>query len=205
MRQDSSHLIIPGDPDLLEPFLLKRKNNGLRININHIGEEVLGEQEALSRLNIYLADLKNPAVEYVSVKISTIFSQINPLAFDHCVDILSQRLAQLYRTADSHKFVRPDGTRISKFVNLDMEAYRDLELTAAAFRRTLAQAEFKHTSAGMALQAYLPDSYHILKDITTWARKRVAAGGSSVKIRIVKGANMEMECFEAAISCHPSN
>ncbi len=52
--------------------------------------------------------------------------------------------------------------------------------------------------AGMALQAYLPDSYHILKDITTWARKRVAAGGSPVKIRIVKGANMEMELVESA-------
>jgi len=199
MRQDSSHLIIPGEPEVLETFLLKRKNKGLRVNINHIGEEVLGEQEALSRLNIYLADLKNPVIEYVSVKISTIFSQINPLAFDHCVGILSQRLAELYRTADSHKYARSDGTRVSKFVNLDMEAYRDLEMTAEAFRRTLAQEEFKHTSAGMALQAYLPNSYHILKDITAWARKRVAAGGSPVKVRIVKGANMEMECFEAAV------
>ncbi len=81
MRQDSSHLIIPGEPDVLESFLQNRKNKGLRVNINHIGEEVLGEQEALSRLNMYLADLKNPAIEYVSVKISTLFSQINPAGF----------------------------------------------------------------------------------------------------------------------------
>jgi RHH-type proline utilization regulon transcriptional repressor/proline dehydrogenase/delta 1-pyrroline-5-carboxylate dehydrogenase len=199
MRQDSSHLIIPGEPDALESFLLKRKSNGLRININHIGEEVLGEQEALSRLNMYLADLRNPAIEYVSVKISTLFSQINPLAFDYGVSILTQRLSKLYRTAGNHKYVRNDGTRVSKFVNLDMEAYRDLEMTAEAFIRTLEQNEFKHTSAGMALQAYLPDSYYILKNITAWARKRVAASGSPVKIRIVKGANMEMERFEAAI------
>ncbi len=51
----------------------------------------------------------------------------------------------------------------------------------------------------MALQAYLPDSYYILKNITAWARRRVVAGGSPVKIRIVKGANMEMERFESAI------
>ena len=51
----------------------------------------------------------------------------------------------------------------------------------------------------MALQAYLPDSYHILHQITAWARKRVAGGGSPIKIRIVKGANMDMEKIEAAI------
>ena len=199
MRRDSSHLIIPGEPDALASVLQNRKNKGLRININHIGEEVLGEQEALSRLNMYIEDLKNPATEYVSVKISTIYSQLNPLAFDHCVGILCQRLSELYRTADSHKFVGQDGSRVSKFVYLDMEAYRDLEMTAAAFTRTLEQDEFKHTFAGMALQAYLPDSYHILHDITAWARRRVAAGGSPVKVRIVKGANMEMERFEAAV------
>ena len=113
--------------------------------------------------------------------------------------VLTQRLAELYRAADSHKFVGKDGTRVSKFVYLDMEAYRDLEMTAAAFKGTLGQEEFKHTFAGMALQAYLPDSYHILKDLTAWARKRVDAGGSPVKVRIVKGANMEMECFESAV------
>jgi len=199
MRQDSSHLIIPGEPDELASVLQSRRNKGLRININHIGEEVLGEQEALSRLNMYIEDLKNPAIEYVSVKISSIFSQINPLAFDHCVGILCQRLSELYRAADSYKFVGQDGTRSSKFVYLDMEAYRDLEMTAAAFTSTLEQDEFKHTFAGMALQAYLPDSCHILHDITAWARKRVAAGGSPVKVRIVKGANMEMESLEAAV------
>ena len=199
MRQDSSHLIIPGEPDLLALFLQKRKNKGLRVNINHIGEEVLGEDEARTRLNMYIRDLKNPAIEYVSVKISTLFSQLNPLAFDHCVSILAERLAQLYRTADSHKYERHDGTQVSKFVNLDMEAYQDLEMTAAAFRHTLDQNEFKHTFAGMALQAYLPDSFQILKDITAWARKRLDAGGSPVKVRIVKGANMEMESFEAAV------
>lgn len=199
MRHDSSHLIIPGEPAELESFLENRKKQGLGININQIGEEVLGEQEALSRLSMYLDDLKNPSIEYISVKISNIFSQINPLAFEQCVSILTQRLSKLYRAADSHKFVRRDGPRVRKFVYLDMEAYRDLEMTAAAFMGTLGQKEFKHTFAGMALQAYLPDSYLILKDITAWARRRVDAGGSPVKIRIVKGANMEMECFESAV------
>ncbi|MCP4751822.1 MAG: aldehyde dehydrogenase family protein, partial [Proteobacteria bacterium] len=81
------------------------------------------------------------------------------LAFEHTVDILTERLSRLYRTAKSHRFVRRDGTRVPKMVNLDMEEYRDLEITDEAFRRTLDRAEFRDYSAGIALQAYLPDAY----------------------------------------------
>ncbi len=84
-----------------------------------------------------------------------------------------------------------------------MEAYRDLPLTAAAFTRTLDQSEFKGFSAGMALQAYLPDSFAMLQEITAWARRRVEDGGRPVKIRIVKGANMEMERIESALQGWP--
>jgi RHH-type proline utilization regulon transcriptional repressor/proline dehydrogenase/delta 1-pyrroline-5-carboxylate dehydrogenase len=199
MRQDSSHMIIPGERETLEAFLHKRRRQGIKTNINHIGEEVLGEEEADARLRLYLNDLKNPAVEHISIKISTIFSQIQPLAFDHTVDILQKRLSELYRAAAETEFVRQDGTRVQKFVHLDMEAYRDLAITTAAFMRTLDQTEFKSITAGMALQAYLPDSYHILQEIAAWSRERVAGGGSPVKIRIVKGANMEMEQLEAAL------
>ena len=199
MRMDSSHAVIPGETDAFHMYLQKRKRQGVRVNINHLGEAVLGEEEARTQLHQYLRDLKNPNIEYISIKISTIFSQILPLAFDHSVNIISERLAELYRTATTHYFTRADGSRVPKFVNLDMESYRDLVITAAAFMQTLDRSEFKHFSAGMALQAYLPDSYPMLQKITAWARKRVDAGGSPVKIRIVKGANMEMEKVEAAI------
>ena len=199
MRRDSNHMIIPGEAKPLNAYLQKRKNQGLRVNINYIGEEVVGEQEAFSRLGLYLKALKNPAIEYISVKVSTIFSQIQPLAFDHTVDILKKRLSELYRSAAAHRFVRDDGSKVKKFVNLDMESYRDLAVTTQAFIRTLDQEEFSHHHAGMALQAYLPDSYQVLQQITAWARKRVADGGSPIKIRIVKGANMEMEKIESAI------
>ena len=199
MRKDSRHAIIPGEIDALQAYLRKRKSQGVCVNINHLGEAVLGEEEARTQLQQYRNDLNNPDIEYVSVKISTIFSQILPLAFDHSVDMVSKRLAELYRAAASHHFSKPDGRRVPKFVNLDMESYRDLAITAAAFMRTLDRSEFKHYSAGMALQAYLPDSFGMLAEITSWARRRVAAGGSPVKIRIVKGANMEMEKVEAAI------
>ena len=137
MRHDSSRAIIPGEPEVLHAHLQKRKKQNIRMNINHLGEAVLGEEEAKVRLQTYLEDLKNPEIEYISVKLSTIYSQIQTLAFEHTVNILVERLSQLYHTASTHYFERRDGTRVQKFVNLDMEEYRDLEITYHTFRRTL--------------------------------------------------------------------
>jgi RHH-type proline utilization regulon transcriptional repressor/proline dehydrogenase/delta 1-pyrroline-5-carboxylate dehydrogenase len=199
MRGSSSRAIIPGEQDALHAHLQKRKKQGVRMNINHLGEALLGEKEARRRLDTYIADMKNPEIEYISVKISTIYSQILPIAFDHTVQTLKERLSELYSVAAENFFVRSDGTKVPKFVNLDMEEYRDLDITKTAFMETLDQAQFKNYSAGIVLQAYLPDSYDIQKELTEWAKKRVAAGGSPIKIRIVKGANMEMEQVESAI------
>ncbi len=199
MRENSSRAIIPGEAEALHAHLAKRRDQGVRMNINHLGEAVLGEGEARRRLETYLEDLKNPAIEYISVKISTIYSQIQPLAFEQTVDILVERLSRLYWTAKENVFVRKDGTRVPKFVNLDMEEYRDLPITVAAFIRTLEQEAFFDYSAGIVLQAYLPDSHPIQKKLTEWAKERVARGGAPIKLRIVKGANMEMELVESAI------
>lgn len=204
MRHDSSRAIIPGEPEALRSHLHLRKQQGVRMNINRLGEAILGEAEARHRLATYIDDLKNPDIEYISVKISTICSQIQSLAFEHTVTRLTRRLSRLYATAKDHLYVHSDGSSVPKFVNLDMEEYRDLEITAAAFTGTLDQDEFKTYSAGIVLQAYLPDSFALQKKLTAWARVRVEKGGSPIKIRIVKGANMEMEQQEAALHNWPA-
>ena len=158
-----------------------------------VGEAILGEEEARTRLETYLKDLRSPEIEYISVKISTIYSQIESLAFEHTLTVLQRRLTRLYQAAMDNTFTRHDGTQVPKFVNLDMEEYRDLEITTQAFVRTLDQEELKDYSAGIVLQAYLPDSFVMQQKLTAWARNRVRHGGSPVKIRIVKGANLEME------------
>jgi RHH-type proline utilization regulon transcriptional repressor/proline dehydrogenase/delta 1-pyrroline-5-carboxylate dehydrogenase len=203
MRADSRHVIIRGEKEPFGAYLGRRRGEGVRVNINHLGEEVLGDEEALAHMATYLADLRNPQVESIAVKISTVCAQIHPLPFEQTVDRISTRLAQLYREAAAQVFLHPDGTRTPKSVTLDMEAYRDLGLTAAAFMRTLDRPEFLHLFAGMALQAYLPDSLAVLQEIAAWARRRVDAGGSPIKIRIVKGANMEMELIESALQGWP--
>ncbi len=203
IRKDSRRTIVPGEKAPFMAHLAKRKAEGVRMNINHIGEAVLGEAEAKHRLKSYLADLENPSIEQISIKISTIYSQIQLLAFDQTIDALVERLTTVFRVARDHSFTKADGTTKPKFVNLDMEEYRDLDLTAAAFMKTLSLEEFKTLEAGIVLQAYVPDSYNKMKELTAWARDRVAAGGAPMNIRIVKGANMEMEQVESSLMNWP--
>src|SRR6185503_7089103 len=61
----------------------------------------------------------------------------------------------------------------------------------------------EQASAGIALQAYIPDSARVQRELNEWARRRVAAGGAPITIRIVKGANMEAERVEASLRDWP--
>ncbi len=198
MRSSSSRAIIPGEKKALHRHLEKRRKQGVRMNINHLGEAVLGEAEAHRRLETYIGDMKDPDVEYISVKISTLYSQISSLAFEHTVSIMVERLSEIFRVAKENYFVRENGETVPKIVNMDMEEYRDLDITYEAFIRTLDREEFRDYSAGLVLQAYLPDAYRMQQNLTRWAIKRVDAGGAPVKLRIVKGANLEMERLESS-------
>ncbi len=199
MRKETSKVILPGEDKQLTHHMKQRKKEHVRVNLNHLGEAILGEDEAKKRLQIYIEDLEKPDVEYISVKISTICSQLNLLAWQDTLEVLSQRLKRLYRTAQNNFYTRTDGTKIPKFVNLDMEEYRDLFLTVDLFQSVLNDPEFFNYSAGIVLQGYLPDSYLMQQKLTKWARERTAKGGAPIKIRIVKGANLAMESVEASL------
>ncbi len=203
LRKTTSKVILPGERSALSKHMAKRRAEGVRLNLNNLGEAILGEEEAVKRLNVYLRALEREDVEYVSIKISTIFSQINILDWDHTLAVLSDRLRQLYRKSREHKFKKADGTEIVKFVNLDMEEYRDLHITKELFKRVLDEEEFLDYSAGIVLQAYIPDSYPIFQELTEWAIKRKERGGSFVKVRIVKGANLAMEQVESSLHHWP--
>ncbi len=203
MQHETANVVLPAERELLTQHLAARQREGVRMNLNFLGEALLGEDEATHRLEKYLEALQLPEVEVLSVKISTIYSQINPVAREHTLRVLCDRLELLYREAAHLKFTRPDGTHVSKFLYLDMEEYRDLHLTAQAFMRTLDRPGLKNVGAGIALQAYIPDSARVQREINEWARRRVAAGGAPVTIRLVKGANMEMERVEVVLRDWP--
>lgn len=72
-----------------------------------------------------------------------------------------------------------------------MEEYKDIELTSEAFKEAI--AKYLDYEAGIVLQAYIPDSFKYLQDLVEFSKQRVENGGKPIKIRFVKGANMEAE------------
>lgn len=189
LRRDVKDIVIYGEEEPLIEHIKKRKEEGTRVNVNVIGEIVLGEAEADERVEKYIKILNNPHIDYISIKISTLFSQINPLAHDWSVEQISNKLQKIYDVALEE----------NKFVNLDMEEYKDVSLTIDVFKKTLSQERFKSLHAGIVLQTYLPDALELAKDLAVWAKDRVESGGAPIKVRLVKGANQEMELTEASL------
>ncbi|MEC7696752.1 MAG: proline dehydrogenase family protein [Planctomycetota bacterium] len=203
MQRETANVILPADDEHLTAHLSERQQAGLRMNVNLLGEMVLGEQEAADRIEKYLSLLSLDEIEVLSVKISNLYSQITSIASSECIPILCERLDHLIQMANQQRFRQANGELISKMVYLDMEEYRDMEITAQVFMKTLDRPDLISSRAGIALQAYLPDAYRVQQRLTHWALKRVKHGGSPITIRIVKGANMEMERVEASIAGFP--
>ena len=116
---------------------------------------------------------------------------------------MKERLRSLYQQARRNRYRHPDGRVTAKFVNLDMEEYRDLDLTFTAFCEVLDEAEFRFLPAGIVLQAYLPESHRVQRALVEWALARAARGGAPIKLRVVKGANLAMERIEADLHGWP--
>ena len=205
IQAETAGIVLAAEDPSFADHVRKRTAEGLRMNVNVLGEAILSDAEADRRLTAVCERLSRADVDYVSVKISALCANLDAYAFEHSVDRIADRLRTLYRTA----LARPANTGGGAvgFVNLDMEEYRDLHLTVAAFTRVLDEAEFVSLDAGIVLQAYLPDSHDVLRQLGEWATARRAAnsgagtstGGGRIKVRIVKGANLAMEAVEASL------
>ncbi len=195
LRRMVGHLVLDARPARLGTEIARLKATGARLNINLLGEAVLGEDEARRRLAGTRALLERADVDYVSVKVSAVAGQLTMWGFDETVERVVERLLPLYR------FAATAPTR--KFINLDMEEYRDLDLTLAVFRRLLDRPELLRLEAGIVLQAYLPDALPALQELTGWATERRERGGAPVKVRVVKGANLAMERVDAQMHDWP--
>ncbi len=192
LRDEAEGTIVFDREPGLSTHLATRDRDGFRANVNILGEAILGADEAEHRLELIRRALMRDDVNYVSVKISAICAHISPIGFDATVDAVTHALRGLYRLAES--------TSPPAFINLDMEEYRDLALTVAAFRRVLDEPEFVGIDAGIVLQAYLPDTHAVAAELGAWAVTRHASGGGRIKVRVVKGANLAMESVEAEVN-----
>ncbi|MEA5455858.1 proline dehydrogenase family protein [Sinomonas sp. JGH33] len=198
LREMVSHLIVDASDAKLGPAIAKIRKPGIRLNLNLLGEAILGEGEASRRLEGTRRILERDDVDYASIKVSATVAPHNHWAFDEAVGDIVESLAPLYELA-----VRSAKAGKPKFINLDMEEYKDLELTIAVFTRLLEREEFRGLEAGIVLQAYLPDCLGAMMRLQEWAAARVAAGGAPIKVRVVKGANLPMEHVDAEIHGWP--
>ena len=193
LRRDTSRVIINAARPNLTNHLATRFKEDIGQNVNLLGEVVLGNGEADKRYYSYLEALKEPDINYISVKISGIYAQTHALNYKECFPELIRRMSELYQAAIDNPYTTPEGVTRPKFINLDMEEYKDAHLTMKLFKEVLSLPQFKNYEAGIVVQAYLPDAWDFQSELLEFAHKRVAEGGSPIKMRIVKGCNLDME------------
>jgi RHH-type proline utilization regulon transcriptional repressor/proline dehydrogenase/delta 1-pyrroline-5-carboxylate dehydrogenase len=195
LRSMVGHLLVDATDGRLGRAVGRIRSPGARLNFNLLGEAVLGEREAERRLDGTRRLLMRPDVDYVSIKVSATVPPFSAWAFDEAVGHITERLLPLYKLAAS--------APTPKFINLDMEEYRDLDLTIAVFMAVLERTELTGLEAGIVLQAYLPDAMSAMCRLQAWAADRRARGGACIKVRLVKGANLPMERVEASLHGWP--
>lgn len=195
LRKMVSHLIVDATDSKLGSVISKLKKPGVRLNVNLLGEAVLGEREASKRLAGTTALIARPDVDYVSIKVSATVAPHSPWSYTENVAHVVKRLLPLYKLAAKG----PTPT----FINLDMEEFKDLDITIEVFTQILDRPEFKNLEAGIVLQAYLPDALAAMMCLQKWSAARRARGGAAIKVRVVKGANLPMERVESALHDWP--
>jgi RHH-type proline utilization regulon transcriptional repressor/proline dehydrogenase/delta 1-pyrroline-5-carboxylate dehydrogenase len=121
----------------------------------------------------------------VSLKLSSLYSQFDPIDPAGTSRAVRERLRPILRAARQHR----------AFVNVDMEQYAYKDLTLQIFREVLEEEEFHDwPDVGIAIQAYLRDCGPDLEDLARWAEKR----GTPVWVRLIKGAYWDYETVVAA-------
>lgn len=181
--------------------LRKLWDNGFSFTVDILGEAALSEKEAEDYQKRYLDLVNGLAKELkafkpqahleqaswgaipranVSVKCSSLYSQMDGAAFRATVDAVKNRLRPILEAA----------VREGVFVNLDMEQndYREMLLTVSEEIFT-EPAFVAYPHWGLVIQAYLKDSGQDLDRVIRFANKRPAP----LTVRLVKGAYWDFE------------
>lgn len=179
---------------------------GLCFTLDLLGEATLSEAEAADYLRRYDAIFDaliaatadwpaRPELDRapwgvvpranVSVKISSLYSQLDAIDFEGSIEGVKTRLRPLFRKAKAHGL----------FLNIDMESYKDKDLTIATFKSLLEEEEFADFAhAGLVIQAYLKEAEADILELCKWAKRRK----TPVTVRLVKGAYWDYETIHSA-------
>ena len=175
------------DADDADPSLKALTSDGTGFSVDILGEVVVSEKEAREYAGRYLALLdilreRTPghARPDVSVKVSSFYSQLDPVDWEGSIKQAGEGLRPVLRKA------REAGISVT----FDMEHYYYKGLIIALFKSIFEDGEFADfPSPGLALQAYLRDTETDLSELVRWARKRK----KKINVRLVKGAYWDYE------------
>jgi len=121
----------------------------------------------------------------LSLKITSLYSQIDPIDFAGSVTAVKNRLRPIVRKAQA----------AGAALTLDLEQFRYRDLTYAVFTELLDEDEFHdYGHAGAVVQAYLRDAEADLRRLLDWATTR----DRTINVRLVKGAYWDYETVLAA-------
>ncbi len=191
------------NPDDVMKMLRKRRKEKIGFTVDLLGEAVVSEQEADEYAARCLALVEGlseqthgwtdplggnselfPVVN-VSVKISALYSQMNPADPADAIAHLAPKLRPILRRAKE----------LGAFINFDMESYAHKNTTLELFKTLFTEPEFRDwPHAGIVVQVYLRDAARDLSELILWGRQR----GTRFTVRLVKGAYWDYEKIKAA-------
>jgi len=121
----------------------------------------------------------------LSIKLSSLYSQMSCISPDKCVEALKNRLRPILKLAKDNNIA----------MNIDQEQFDYRDIITRTFMELMDEPEFKdYPFAGIVVQAYLRDSKEELLMLTEWAKTRE----HPIYIRLVKGAYWDYETVISA-------
>ena len=206
MKGFAQRFIVGRDARSAVPALKALRDHGTGFTVDVLGEASLSEAEAHAYQQTYLALLDGlaaaasawtprPEVDdsawgrlprvNLSLKITSLYSQIDPVDFSGSVTAVKERLRPIFRKAIA--------TGAALTLDLEQSRYRDL--TFSVFTSLLDEEEFRgYHDAGIVVQSYLRDAERDLDQLLSWARERDRV----FNLRLVKGAYWDYETVLAA-------
>ena len=97
LRGMVGHLIVDARDAQLGKAIKQIRDQGERLNVNLLGEAVLGEKEAARRLEGTHRLLDRDDIDYVSIKVSSTVAPHSTWAFDEAVEHVVESLTPLFR------------------------------------------------------------------------------------------------------------
>jgi RHH-type proline utilization regulon transcriptional repressor/proline dehydrogenase/delta 1-pyrroline-5-carboxylate dehydrogenase len=107
LRKETQSVVLSAEEPMLTQYLAARRAQGVDVNLNYLGEAVLGEAEAEARIASYETLLAREDVQAISIKLSSIASRVELLSFRKTIEELKPRLRRIYRAALRHRYSAP--------------------------------------------------------------------------------------------------